>query len=769
MNRRGLWVDCMVFCSLCLLLSLLAGCSDNDGSVPPVNTESLRIYELYVGGGTFTPLPDDTTGNRFRLNLSDVPEEILYFTDRPAQDVGFDRVDYVINTIWPRVYGTVAPNAILKATVSPQETFELFCVLDNPVYDAAKAQLRFSLTYLNGSHKPASGLVVMDAKLIILNNAPTGQSEWSQLLTGDTGTFEPTDTDGTYTFTIPRVIGNVFSYASAPGRQSITLTAREYIQDWFVRFGAIPPNASITYDAGDDPYGGVQIVTLCNPIYDDQTGAIGFTAKVLYGFLPIGKEGMTVSTPSLFIDGGASDALSITLINQSGRTAHIKFTGKPLNVDKNNVTINPGKSDTFSLLEANSGRIYVSYDKALSSDEPDGANVGDKDYHTRFDKVELSYVNRAGKANLTAVDFYAIPMILETSIEGTTIEHSTLADHMTGESLESDLLKIVTDASLAVVKNTEGTETVRILSPVKRPGAYSGFDAYLKTLSDATLTIAGTYFGSPVTQYHYTGNITDNAITLSEGSDTLEIDMETLKWSKTDAQTHNGIYTCNSPYLVNGVTKAVGDNDLYAAVYRDLMTGFNLGYVKPGANDSTTWWDGSLTPFQGTYNAYAKTIADVYPGAYGFPFTDNYNHILADLGGKIDTLTITLLADTATPPPYTPDGIVNPQTGDSAFNLILVTPGGSGFKGTPFTFNTHAYTGGNNYTFPTTQTGGSSDTASQVNQVPAQNGLNIYNLEVLNKTYTVLLKVEAKAVEWGSITGGASANWSSPNLFVGVN
>jgi len=39
----------------------------------------------------------------------------------------------------------------------------------------------------------------------------------------------------------------------------------------------------------------------------------------------------------------------------------------------------------------------------------------------------------------------------------------------------------------------------------------------------------------------------------------------------------------------------------------------------------------------------------------------------------------------------------------------------------------------------------------------------------LNKTYTVLLKVEANKVEWGSITGGANANWGSPNLFVGVN
>ncbi|MFO7598807.1 MAG: beta-1,3-glucanase family protein [Candidatus Desulfacyla sp.] len=724
---------------------------------------------MIADSGSFTAVDGDTTGNSFHLSLGNVPEEILYFTDRPAQEAGFDTVDNVINNIWPRVYGAVAPNALIKATMANQESIELFCILDDPVYDEKSGDLSFTMTYLNGNQKPEGYLSVTDAKLIILNNAATSKTEWSQVLTGDTGTFAPTDSEGVYTLMIPRVIGNVFSYASAPGRQSITLTAQAYIEDWQARFGDTPPNASIAYDANNDQDGGVQIVTLSNPVYDGQTGSISFTAKVLYGILPIGRSGLTVEGPSLFVDGGASDGLTVTLVNKSGRTAHVKFTGKPVDVDKNDVTINHGKSDTFSLLEAKSGRIYVSYDKALSSDEPDGANIADKDYHTRFDKVELSYASRAGKANLTAVDFYAIPMILETLIEGTTIEHMTLSDKMTGEKVQSALLGIMTETSLAVVKDKDEIETVRLLSPVKRPGAYPSFDAYLETLSDATLTIAGTYFGNPATQYRYTGDITANAITLKEGSDTLKIDMETLKWSKTDTQTHNGIYTCNSPYSVNGVTKAVGDNDLYAAVYRDVMTGFNLGYVKPGANDSSTWWDGSHTPFQGTYNKYAKTIADDYPGAYGFPFTDRYNHILADLGGRIDKMTITLLADTASPPPYTPKGNMNPQTGDSKFNLIIVTPDGSGFGGTPFTFNTHAYTGGNNYTFPTTKIDGSSETASQVNQVPGQNGLNIYKLEVLNKTYTVLLKVEANVVEWGSITGGASANWGDPNLFVGVN
>ena len=770
MNTGKSWFQFTVLLCLAILSIMLASCGDDDSEIV-INTESLRIYEMIAGDGSFTAVPGDPGGDRFQLCLENVPEDIFYFTDRPARETDFDTMENVMKNIWPRVYGSVAPNAIIKATLPDQEIMDIFCILDSPVYSASASRLNFTITYLNGSGKPFSGLAVTDVKLIILNNATTADNEWSQLLTGDTGTFEPTGTEGIYTFRMGNVIGNVLSFTSAPGRQSLTLTAEDYVRNWLVRFGSTPPNGTISYDANDDQNGGIQVVTLSDPVYDDQTGGIRFTAKILYGFLPIGDGGLTVNSPSLFIDGGASDGLTVTVVNKSERTAYVKFTGESLSVTPNNVSIGgKGGSKTFSLVSAKAGRIYVSFDQALSSNEPDGANTGDGDFRTRFDKVELTYENGGGKANLTAVDFYAIPMMLETSIEGTTIEHLTLADNMTGTLIQSALTGVMTDSSSAVIKNEKGTETVRILSPVKRPGAYPGFDAHLQKLPGSELAISGIYYAKPARTYAYTGSISADSITLKEGTQhTIEIPMATLKWHKTDTQNANGIYTCNSPYTVDGDPSAVGNNDIYAAVYRDLMTAFNLGYVKPGKNDSADWWGHDATPFQGTFNTYAKEVADSYPGAYGFPFTDRYNHILADLGGKIDTMTITVLGDQETPPPYTPEGTLNPQSGVTTFNMVLQAPVGSGFKGTTFTFDTHAYTGGKNYDFPAKDIGGTeSDVASQVNKVPAQNGLNIYKLEVLNKTYTVLVKVEGGKVVWGSITGGASATWSSPNLFVGV-
>jgi hypothetical protein len=359
-------------------------------------------------------------------------------------------------------------------------------------------------------------------------------------------------------------------------------------------------------------------------------------------------------------------------------------------------------------------------------------------------------------------------MILETSIEGTTIEHLTLADNQTGKKIEAAITGILSDASAAVIKGgTSGTETVRILSPVKSPGAYDGFDAYLTTLNKATLTIAGTFYGTPSRSYNYTGSISADSITLSEGGHTITIPMTSLMYSKTDSIQHNGIYTCNGAYTVDGSTRHVADNDIYSAVYRDVVTGFNLGFVKPGANDSTTWWTG--TPFQGaSYNKYAKIIADTYPGAYGFPFTDRYNHILADLGGKIDTLTITLLDDTTTPPPYNPSGNRNPQSGVVTFNMSIVTPDNS-FNTTKYSFDNHEYTGGKAYDFPDTETPQFNPAASAaaINKIPAKEGLNIYDLVLRGKKFLVLVQVAGGTVKWGSISGGGNATWTSPVLFIG--
>jgi hypothetical protein len=487
--------------------------------------------------------------------------------------------------------------------------------------------------------------------------------------------------------------------------------------------------------------------------------------------------GSSVSSEATLVAPTPPSSLPVTIKNSSGETAYVKFTGdttKTFAVSPASATIAAGGSATFNVANISAGRIYISYGTALSSDSPDGANPADPDYHTRFDKVEITYnQGSGGSANLTAVDFYAIPMVLETSIQGTTIDQLTLATGQTGNGVLAEIRNAVAAGQTVPVVNTTTGTFARVLSPVKAPAAYGSFDAFLDTLTASTLTISGTYFGAASQPYGYSGTIGPHDITLTNTAHTIKISRGSLAFNATDLVDHNGIYTCDAPFTVDGQLHEVSDNDIYAAVYRDLVAGFNLGFVQQGANASSGWWTSPAFPsssFQGTYyNAYAKAIADNYPGAYGFPFSDRYRQVLADLGGLVDAVTIEIVGDSAVVPPYTPQGTVNPQTasaGSPTINMVLVTSDDN-FDQTTFTFDLQSFQGGTVNTFASTNTGSAGTNAAQVNGIPSQDGLNIYTLQLRGRRYSVLVQVTGGAVAWASIAGGGNANWSAPNLFVG--
>lgn len=506
-------------------------------------------------------------------------------------------------------------------------------------------------------------------------------------------------------------------------------------------------------------------------------------ALALAGCVGDGDSGPSASYGQEDEAASAPTSLPVTIKNRSGRTVYVNITGdssQPFAVTPaTTATIDTGMSATFNVAQLSAGRIYLSYDKALSSNAPDGANPNDPDYRTRFDKIEITYSQGAGgKANLTAVDFYAIPLLLETSIQGTVIEHLTLAAGQSGHGLRTAITNVIgaTNEDKAVVKSTSTpVEVVRVLSPVKRPEAYGSFDTFLGTLKNSsTFDIAGTYFGTTSQSYHYTGTFDDTEIKLSNGTHKIVVSRASLAYSATDLINHNGIYTCNGPFTVDGVPHSEADNDIYAAVYRDLVTGFNLGFVTTGANTSSTWWTSTAFPPNSGgdyyYNAYARVVANNYPGAYGFPFSDRYRQVLADLGGKIDALTITVQADDTLAPPYSPQGTVNPQSGPAGsptFNLSLQTSD-SNFNLTSFTFDTQSYQGGNGYNFPTTPSPFAvPGNAAAINNIPTQDGLNIYTLELRGRRYSVLAKVSNGIVNWASIAGGANGIYTAPTLYVG--
>lgn len=302
-SLKSVWARVAALLMLTICIAVLASCSSSNSS----SNESLRIYEMVAGKGSFSAVSGDASGTRFQLNLSNVPANLLYFTDRPAQEAGFDTTANVINNVWPRVYGAVAPNALLQATVANQATINLFCILEKPVYNAATGQLSFALTYLNGNQKPISSLNVTDVKMIILNNAVSAQvEEWSQLMEVGAAVFSAPAADGTVSVTLQQPYGTVFSYSNAPGRKSTIMALKDYLQTWQTRFGSVQPNISFAYNLQGGQTAGVQIVTITKPpVYDEAASTITFTVKILYGTTPVGTGGLRVTAPSLFIDGGS--------------------------------------------------------------------------------------------------------------------------------------------------------------------------------------------------------------------------------------------------------------------------------------------------------------------------------------------------------------------------------------------------------------------------------------------------------------------------------
>jgi len=542
--------------------------------------------------------------------------------------------------------------------------------------------------------------------------------------------------------------------------------------------GYINENGAVDWTATSTSTRGVALFYKVQPT-DTYTMTAAKTGKTFSNITNIAPAKGEFTNYLMYQQAGVS-ALPINIVNNSGRTAWIMFTGTNLSVDNNNISIAPNSSQVFNLTSVSAGRIYISYDQALSSDDPDGANPSDPDYQTRFDKLELTYNcimpgSNSGEVNLTAVDFFSIPLILETSIQGTTIEHLTLAQNQTATTLNTALSNLVSQSASAVIQSTSNSETLRILSPSKAPSPYPTFDALLNSLAGSSFTIAGTFYGTPLATYNYTGSCDANSITLSQASTTMVIAKSSLMYDQTDLINHNGIYTCNGSYTINGVTHYVSDNDINAAVYRDLITGFNLGFVAPGSNNSSGWW--SQTPFVGSYyNQYAQIIDNLYPGAYGFPFTDRYREVLANLGnnssGGIDGVTVTILDDTTSPPPFSFSGTVNPQgPGDATFSMSIdAGASNTNFPNTQFMFNTQTYTGGNSYLWPTTLQPQFQPpaTSASINSIPAVEGLNVYDLVFSQvRSYQVLVNVVNGQVQWAAISGGGGSTWTSPVLYIG--
>ncbi|WP_259310867.1 beta-1,3-glucanase family protein [Capillimicrobium parvum] len=367
--------------------------------------------------------------------------------------------------------------------------------------------------------------------------------------------------------------------------------------------------------------------------------------------------GATVAAPA--------HGLTVKVDNQSGRDARSVFLmlsgaassdGKlPNDVG---VPLSAIGGSQFTVGDITSGRLYVSYGAKVTNAEPPTAPI-------RYDKVEFTTTGSAPTANLTAVDFFGIPFKLRSqNASGAAL--GTRAEPATATVMNA-LLKI--PGARAATVPASGGGTARIRSPqLSPPRTYPSLDPYVRSMAGQRITIKGAFFGAPFTTFAYSGTFAaDGSITLT-GTTTPQGGQSApgQPLAVQGASLSDAIYAGAGPYTVGGARRPPDPNDLYSAVYRDLVAGFAWGYWGGRyGNDTIAWctnpdprgycplgWNKpsfasarATAPAFTAFHGYASIISDL-TDAYGFAYSDtgSVKTVLLPIDPR-GTLTVTIVGD----------------------------------------------------------------------------------------------------------------------------
>jgi hypothetical protein len=351
-----------------------------------------------------------------------------------------------------------------------------------------------------------------------------------------------------------------------------------------------------------------------------------------------------------------------------------------------------------------SGRFLVSLGSPLQNVDNTEFNYqsgGDSD--TRWDKVEAS-IYAPGSTNVNSVDLTATDFIglnftvddirngsdvgaLQTSNVSLTQAFTDIAEGATNTSSPDEKYVVVTGANGLYVPAL-GENVLRIVAPSTVPPAglpaYTSMSDYLTAVKNAlgttgTITVAGLYSSkgtSPTTEtqnFSFTASfdtagdlvlVSQPSTSATQPSTPTGISAgQTIVIAAADLET--GLLGDNPPYTVNSGASDISANDVYAAAVRDILGGFDLGFVQSSAINPNTgeafsatstasWYSPQLTdsdayayaqPTNNTYyDQYASILAQL-GNAYGFPFSDLVQGAqLAPQDG--DTIKIVINSDT---------------------------------------------------------------------------------------------------------------------------
>lgn len=352
----------------------------------------------------------------------------------------------------------------------------------------------------------------------------------------------------------------------------------------------------------------------------------------------------------------------------------------------------------IQLQSFNSGRIYFSLGSPLpvSTNDPEPVNPSVSGYNVRFDKIEITYSpdNPTGTANLTTIDYFGIPLAIQTYTANSASPQQALTFTVPGNTVINALAQLAGNSPQVLLKSTSGS-FLRVLGPTKAPsGSYPSFQSYInQVVAGPQLQIEDLYssLGSTprtVTQCY-------NFTTAFDGNGNLDLNGGGFPYNNGQSVGPNhqiviqagdlaaGVYSANPPYTVDGAAAEISDNDVYAAAVRDVLAAFGFGFMNSSTIDPNTnkafntepsayWWQSPkafafLQPAASNYNQYASYLYSI-SSSYGQPFSDRWQTVQAKLDpSNIATMEIDILPDTG---PVT----VQPNPGPPAPKALYCAP-----------------------------------------------------------------------------------------------
>jgi hypothetical protein len=276
-----------------------SGCSDSGSiTVSPV-TQTHRVHLINAGGGNMTPAVENGTLAPTSANeavtfiLEDVDKALIWYSDRPDREAGKAHTGQLINA-WGSYYGETRPNAALSFTAPGTEDMQIiYLVMEKPEYDETKSILLFHGLILD-STRPVSpdDLTFETCVLTVLNNVGDGAEASTIIQHSREAVIDTISGSSEYLVTLSSLIPETVFVDNAPGRNSYAETVGPFFVDqWENRFADGLPNASL-YGITESGELDIFILTLANPVIDQETDSIRYTASLLEreGEIPVSLE-----------------------------------------------------------------------------------------------------------------------------------------------------------------------------------------------------------------------------------------------------------------------------------------------------------------------------------------------------------------------------------------------------------------------------------------------------------------------------------------------